>query len=540
MKRYITSCILLFIITIPGCTKDFNSINTDPTQATAQQFDPNNLFAAGELGCANVTEYQMYNLSCITQLLASTWSNYSGGDKYDNNIFSSNDRYFSEGYTYAGYLTSAINLAKQKDSGLYNNVIQMSRIMFVLDLQRMTDIYGDVPYFQVGQGQQGVFRPSYDAQSAIYYNMLTTLDDAINKLDPGKPLATGDLMYGGNIAQWKKFGYSVMLRVAMRLVKADPATAQKYAEEAGGKTFTTIADNAIVPMDGLHDLSTNKTASLIHLIDFEQIRWGKTFIDYLKNTNDPRLYSLTEKTDTGLAFNNDLTHPGLSYTIKNPAPAGSVNEVPIGMPNGYLLDSSSQSSYIRNALNYPGSTGTGANVSLLGNYARPVMKVFSRKDLPLFLITYAQTEFLLAEAAVRGWNVGGTASGHFTNGVGAAIEALPQWDASLTISQNDISAFVNGFPLDISSQSNSLNQINSQYWLTSIFDFIEAWSNWRRSGYPVLTPVNYQFNVTNGAIPRRLTYPSSEKGANPQSYQSAVQKLGGVDLPTLRVWWDKQ
>ena len=96
-------------------------------------------------------------------------------------------------------------------------------------------------------------------------------------------------------------------------------------------------------------------------------------------------------------------------------------------------------------------------------------------------------------------------------------------------------------PLDVSSTDNSLKQINTQYWVLTgtIFDFDEAWSNWRRSGYPVLTPVNYTGNFTGGTIPRRQSYPTSESSTNPNGYKTAVANLAGGDTYSGRVWWDK-
>ena len=533
MKKHIIYISFLVSMLGAGCTKNFNVINTDPTQLSGNNFDPNYLFTTGELGCANVTEYQVYSLSCATQILASTLPNLSGGDKYSSLLNTNLDRFFTEGYTNVGNLSAAITLAKQKDSVKYNNLIQISRILQVYQIQRITDIYGDVPYSQIGGTTSNiVLDPAYDSQSTIYPSLLLTLTNAIAKLDASKPLPTGDLLYGGNITQWQKFGNSLLLRVAMRLVKVDPATAQKYAEIASTNTFSSVNDDAVLKLDGLHDATTNKTANLLGNGGnvYTQTRWSQTFINYLNATTDPRRYFIAETADTGAAFNGDITHPGIPCTSKNPV---------IGMPNGYTL-SQSDAFYIAKSPSYPGPTGTGTNAFELGNYARPVLSIFTSKSLPEIMITYAQTEFLLAEAKVRGWNINGSAAQHFTNGVKASLQSLAEYNNALTVPQDSINAFSARFPLDVSSTNNSLNQINSQYWVTCLFDYNEAWSNWRRTGYPVLTPVNYPNNITNGTIPRRLIYPPTEYSLNGTSLQNAISKLpGGLDVPTARVWWDK-
>jgi hypothetical protein len=116
--------------------------------------------------------------------------------------------------------------------------------------------------------------------------------------------------------------------------------------------------------------------------------------------------------------------------------------------------------------------------------------------------------------------------------------SLSQMNSAATISQGTIDAYVLANPLGATAP---LQQINEQYWLETCttFNFIEGWFNWRRSGFPVLTPVNYPGNVTGGTIPRRLIYPNTEVSNNPAGYAAGVASLTGGDLLTSRVWWDK-
>ncbi|MBN9297786.1 MAG: SusD/RagB family nutrient-binding outer membrane lipoprotein [Filimonas sp.] len=531
MKRYIYIYTALLTLTV-SCTKKFDQINTDPTRANASNFDPNYLFTYAELGYGNITEYQLYELSGTTQILSSTFNYYGGGDKYNQFITSYNSRFYTDGMNYAGQLIAAQNLAQQKDPNRNNNLIQMSRILWVLMMQRITDIYGDIPYTQAGMGDQGIIYPVYDKQADIYKDMLSRLDNAVNALDAAKPMPTGDLLYNGDIDKWKKFGYSVMLRVAMRLTKIDPAMAQSYTEKAAGKTFAAASDNALLKFDGNNSvpLSVNNTANALGIgaNNFTEVRWSNTFVNYLSSHNDPRLLVIAERADTGSAYNNDLNHPGIPYT--------SIKSV-IGMPNGYDLTGVQA---ITTAPGYPGATGTGTNASPLGNYARPVTAVFTQKSLPVLMMTYVQTELLLAEAKTKGWNVGSaSAQTHFANALQGTFQSLTQLDPKLTVPQDSVISLIARYKLDVSSTDNALKQINSEYWASCIFDFPEAWSNWRRSGYPVLTPVNYPGNITNGTIPRRLPYPSTNEQNNPVNYKAALDRMGGTDLATTKVWWDK-
>jgi hypothetical protein len=149
------------------------------------------------------------------------------------------------------------------------------------------------------------------------------------------------------------------------------------------------------------------------------------------------------------------------------------------------------------------------------------------------LITYAQNELLLAEAAKRGWNVGASAATHYANGVTAAMEQLAQYDASASIGAAAITAYLTAHPY-----ADTYDQINTQYWAACFLDWYEAWANWRRSGFPALAPVNYVGNATGGQIPRRMLYPASESSANGANYADAISRQGANTF-TTRVWWDK-
>jgi hypothetical protein len=368
------------------------------------------------------------------------------------------------------------------------------------------------------QATQGITTPQYDKQQDIYPALLTQLDAAIASLDAAGPKASGDLLYGGDVAQWKKLGYSLMVRVAMRMTKVNPTLAKTYTEKAAAAgTMTSYTDNALVKGDiAFGDTQNATTNALLTTDDFREAKWSKTLIDYLRTTNDPRLSAIAEIPAAGAANNANQALPG-----------DNTASIQRGLPNGYDLTGGAFD--IRKRTDYPGGTGTATDLAPLGNYSRPRLAVYIQRSAPNFLLTYAETEFLLAEAANRGWSVGGTAATHYANGVRGAMQSLSQMNTAATISQATIDAYVLANPL---GATNPLKQINEQYWL-------EGWFNWRRSGYPELVPVNYPGNVTNGTIPRRLIYPVTEVSNNPAGYAAGVAGLTGGDLLTSRVWWDK-
>lgn len=532
-KLMIYSAIVSFVL-LAGCTKNFDELNTNPTQASATAFDPNLLLVSSELNY--VGAIQGYGGALLFQ---SMWAQvladaeypayYSNGDKYvaSSNILTYNASVWGNCYTGAGNAQEIINLTATKDN--LSNLRGIAVIMKMLNLELITDNYGDVPFSQAVQAKTGVLTPVYDKQQDIYNSLLNTLDSVIPTLDASKAKPTNDIIYGGDIAQWKKFGYSLMLRAAMRLTKADLATAKTYAEKAyAGGTFASVADNAFITFDNANGYSNGNSGALVVAEDYTQVRWGKGIIDRLKAANDPRLPVIAE-----------VPLPG-NINSANKSLAGiSTPALQQGMPNGY--DANGGATDITNAPGYPGATGTGTDANKVGGYSRPTSALYLALNTPGFILTYAETELLLAEAAVRGFSVGASAATHYANGLSAALQTYGTLNGTtpITPAQADTYAAANG--LDVSTTDNSLAQINTQFWITTgtLFNFEEAWTNWRRSGYPVLTPVNYVGNFTGGVIPRRQEYPTGEASTNGANLSAAISALSGGDLWTSHVWWDQ-
>lgn len=533
MKKYCILLLSFLVITQLGCSKaQLDKINTDPTKSPGDQYDPNELLSTAQFKSSNKGYYQLLYQSTMMQLLASTYLYYNNGDKYVNagSFTDYQGRIFEEGYADASTIREMQRLAQQKDPAAYSNLINIGDIMFVLILQRITDTYGDVPYSQASKAREGIKYPVYDRQEDIYKAMLTDLDKAINGLDPAKPKPTADLFYKGDITKWKKFGYSLMLRVAMRLTKIAPDQAKPWVEKAAAAgTFSDNNDNAIVITDESNLDGQNGTSLALRTVsDYREVRWSKTLIDALRKNNDPRLGVIAEVPQNGLANNINENLSGNTDTA-----------VQIGLPNGY--DLSGGTFDISKYAGYPGGTGTVADFAPLGRYSRPRTAVYLKLGGPNFVMTYADIELLKAEAKVRGWNIPGTAAEHYANGLRGGLQAMAQLDQLAAIPDGVISDYVAKHPLDESSQEHAFEMINTQYWVNTgtCFNFIESWLNWKRSGYPVLVPVNYPGNVTNATIPRRLIYLSTEVLNNTDNYKAAVSRLPGGDLLTSRVWWDK-
>lgn len=528
MKRLSIYGLSLLLFCAAGCTDKFDEINTDPTQASEGVWDPNYFLPNAQISYINLGYGSIIYQSLMTQVLASTFYYYGNGDKYVNtqNSTSYQGSIFNTTYGVGRLLAEMRRLTEGKDQ--YTNLYNVGRIMQVMNFQQGTDTYGDIPYTEAFKVKEGVQTPKYDTQQSIYAALLPELESAINGLDATKALPSGDLFYGGDVAKWKKFGYSLMLRLAMRMTKVDAAMAKTWAEKAAaGGTFASIDDNAKIIAD-----ANNANSSIYGVYqvadDYRELRFSKTFIDALKTDSDPRLSAIAEVPAAGAAANANQALIGSNAAA-----------IQMGLPNGYDLIGGATD--IKNSPGYPGATGTGNDVAPLGKYSRPRISVYLKKNGTLFVLTYPETELLLAEAKARGWNVSGTAADHYKNGVISGMTSLVQLDPTAEITTATATAYANAHPLTTSSLEASLKDINTQYWIVtgSMFNFMENWHNWRRSGYPVLKSVNYPGNVTGATIPRRMIYLSTEIINNGTSYKDAVGRMTDGDLLTSRVWWDK-
>ncbi len=388
--------------------------------------------------------------------------------------------------------------------------------MKALVFERITDVYGDVPYFSAGLAyHNSVYFPVYDKQQDIYTDMLKEVSQAVDSLDDTADQPVGDMFYAGRddqIEAWKRFGNTLLLRMAMRLTKVDPETAKSYVNKVQNLTMQSNDDNAIVQHGTNDPLTINRIYRGIGEDGDIQLsgQISKTLIDFLKNNNDPRLPVLAYVYPAGYTSGSDPSGGSSDPADQN------------GLPNGY---DGGNTSY--GILSYPGYLG---DISL---YSRPNPYTFFNPTAATLVLTYAESELLLADAAAR-WGIGDAAT-HYNNGVLAAITMLSAYGDAGAISDDDAQAYLDANPYD---PANGLEMINTQFWVATFFNEYEAWSNYRRTGYPALIPVTYPGSQSPGAIPRRMEYSTTDKQVNAANYNAAVARLPGGDKITSRMWWD--
>lgn len=518
-KTILYAMAALGLLTTTSSCDDFGTTNIDPEHLTSEIMDYKLMFTNVQVYCYG-TEYEAWRngliyISTMIQHTASTES-YWNGDKYTYSA-GYNSAYWDRMFPNGIRNTVEVLQAWENNNDFFAEY-QMTRILRVMLFHRMTDLYGDVPYSEAGLGYfQSLGYPKYDSQQAIYTDMLKELKEAAEALATvnTSKIGAGDLIYKGDLTKWRKYAYSLMLRLAMRLSKVDPSTAQTWVNTAvSGGLFVNNDDNAIITHgDGTEaNNSAEPFGKVYSHEDPDAYRISESFVNLLKGTNDPRLsFIATVCEEPANKFSSGKWEYGDTAFVKQ-----------VGMPNGY--DTNSGATDISKAPNWPGNKNL---YSVTNRYT------YSRPTAPTFLVTHAENLLLLAEAAHRGW-VSGSAKDYYEAGVTAAMKQFSQFGIS-GISDSRIQQYLEENPFD---ESKSLEQINVQYYINTFSDEYESFANWRRSGYPVLKQVNYFGNVTNGTIPRRFTYPTDEASKNKANYNEAVNKLDDGDTMTSRVWWD--
>ena len=506
IKLFSGAALVAGMLFMASCDAGFEEMNVNPTQAS--QVDPNFKMTNIQLRISG-ERYENWRTNLIYSSVMiqhyATLPTYWAGDKY----------IYIGSYSAAMWDRYYPNIARNVEDLLLQtaenpedaNLHHITQIVRVIMYHRLTDLYGDIPYSEAGKGFiEGITQPKYDRQADIYADMLAKLEAAATGLNgSGASYGNGDLIYQGDVEKWRKLANSLMLRLGMRLVKVDPGAAQNWASKAiSGGTMTSNADIAFIPHNDPSGWRNGNGS--VFLVD-RSPRLSQFFVNWMVAHDDPRLY------------------------VYGQLPPGTPE--PVGMPNGKITGGSDPVNGIENDASWVACPDGVTENCGMNRYMVP-NNVMKGQDDPMFLMTYAEVELLKAEAAARGWHSGDAAT-HYNNGVRAAMEYLTMYGGEATIAGADIDAYLAANPYDASM---GLKQINEQIWAAVLLNEYEAFANWRRTGYPELTPVNYPGNVTGGTIPRRLRYREGEAVANPENYSAAISAQGPDEF-TTRMWWDQ-
>ncbi|TXD47890.1 SusD/RagB family nutrient-binding outer membrane lipoprotein [Polaribacter sp. IC073] len=490
--------LVVILCTFSFCDDGFEELNVNPTKPV--QLDPSTKLTYIQLytGGSSYVAYLFWNVIHFMQNVQ-----HLNNTSYVSFLYKEGNTHWLFEEQFKTTVKNIADLEAQLETSTAPTAtvdLAIARVQKVLIFSRITDAYGDIPYSEAGKGfLEGIRFPKYDTQSSIYSNMLETLEASVVVLNSGgtSSYGTADLMFAGDTGKWKKFANSLMLRLAMRMVKVDDASAKAWATKAiSGGVMTSNADIAFLQYENSANdggPNVNPLTKCFTSRASTQVKISKTFMDFMKDRDDPRVSVLASTvsgdTDPALQFGQDI----------NIATRGTANSKP--------------------------------NINIFGGSGNVVY------DAPFFFQTYAEVEFMLAEAGER-WSLAGGATNvetHYNAGVTAAMQYLSMYGNGANITTTQIDDYLNTNPF---VPAEALKMINEQYWVATFGNGLETFSNWRRSGYPELVPASVAATLTGGEIPRRLPYPASEKLNNPANVEAAIVQQGG-DLLTTRMWWDK-
>jgi len=477
--------IIAVLVGASACTKNIQDLNVD--QKSASTVPATTVFLAGEKNLVDDVTSTSGSTAPFRNF-AQTWTEitYTSEAQYILTQYNSPDNWWSElygGYTAGGNVLSNLYNAKANfaavapTAAILKNDLIITDILEVYAYNLLVTTYGNIPYTQAVN--RTVPFPKYDDAKTVYMDLLTRLDTCIAGLDVNTPaMGSADQVYSGNAASWKKFAATLKLKMAMLLADVDAATAGKKVQEAvAAGVFASNSDNAILTYQAAPTNNTNPIwQAAVNSGRHDNVP-ANTLVDQMVAWNDPRL--------------------PLYFTQVNGAYKG-------GQP--------------------------GAGNSYIG------FSTFSDQMLqpkfPGVLMDYSETEFLLAEAVERGFPVGGTAAGHYNNGVTAAVE---YWGGSAS----DAATYLAQPAVAYATAAGDFRQkIGYQHWIACYNRGWEAWTSIRRLGYPNINAINPPYGAIT-PMPLRFYYPLAETAANSINYNAAVQAMGGSDQVTTKLFWMK-
>lgn len=530
--RVLVACAAL---ALASCTDDFDGMNTNPYTIT----DGNPAYLL-----SHVIELTS-NVSCdpyqrgenlYGQFFAHYLSNTSasfGSDRYA----------YNDGWAYTALWTPFYTSLKETRYVLnsilpshpeFSNIAQMMRIVTAWRAVTVTDIYGDIPYSRAGLGDDGV---PFDTQRDVYYAVFAELAEAVAALRSAPagqavPSADQDLLFAGNVDKWVRFANSVRLRAAMRLSYADPEKARAEGEAAlAAGVMAGNDDNAAVRITATGSSSWGHPLYMISQWD------GFVMTDDLYRAfttqgavDDPRMPMWFGETSAYRAW--------VEVGGRGTAPARWGSQ-PSGMTVAMIGEEARSVYHNSQAWGlqaYPG-WNSHANTVAQG----PGNSVVT---LPLRVMSYAEVCLLRAEAAVRGWSGAGDARENYEAGVRASIAESRQGVAPGLYSTADDEAFLASGDMawdDAADTEAKVRRIVTQKWVALYPDGFEGWSEFRRTGYPELTPVcqsdDANINPANGEFVKKIRYPDAERRDNPNATLGSLNNNQG-DGMHVRVWWD--
>lgn len=520
MKKLILIILCGFLLGIfNSCTKDFEKINTNPNRTIVGMIQAYNMFEPILYNSANqwLNRTQYYNDELIQ------FTAFTGGVTRREHLY-----YLEESRDWGGfwdhYATYGKNVAHMNELALAQGDVSLEAISLtfkVLFFSNMTDMFGSVPYEEAFLARQpgGTLTPKFNTQKEVYQLMFADLE-AANDLYATNPTflnSTMDGMYAGKMDAWRKFNNALYLRLLCRVSgRAEMNVGTKMTEilsnAAKYPVFTSNLDNATVKFSGTDPYLSNFGTTT----ESEFTSSGR------KLTR--QLIGMTVQTDqNGIQVYVDPRLPIIGK--KNNIASVNPTNIWIGTKSGCTDQERSIVDKGTSWLNY---------------------KVFCRKDAPATYMDYAEVQFIFAEAALKGLISGGAtaAKSYYEAGVKASME---KWSAQGAYSETPASITAAQMVTYLASPlgswdlaANKAEFLGNQKYLALFWIGMEAYHEYRRTGYPVLTIGEGTQTYNQGILPTRFGYPPTTMSTNSVNAKAALTGMGGENNMKTPVWWSKQ
>lgn len=411
----------------------------------------------------------------------------------------------------------------------------VSLVMKSFIYAQITDLWGDAPYGNALKGDLGGdenISPDFDTQEAIYQGIIADLKEASQLLSGSKnsypeifaETEKADVIYNGDPSKWQKFANSLLLRYLMRLSEKTDVRSDFVDIVQNQPVFESNADNALMNFPGSNERSSwpkNTVFDGTDGSDFRRIRPAETLVEALREREDPRIGVWFAEVEIPTRISDEHPHneivDGVRYLHADQVDESQVNTNPdyVGIPT----QMTTPSGYNLNPT--PGQTSNNPFVSYLNDRYRAA----SGPLLNARLMTYAELNFLLAEAAHKGWL--SDAEGYYNAGVRASLE---EWEVG-----GQADTYLNQQTV---AYDGSLERIMKQKWIASWTATQEAWFDYRRTGLPELET---GVAAPREALPLRFQYGSNELNFNPENVNAAIERLESTQFSQgeENSQWDK-
>jgi hypothetical protein len=549
-NKYKILTVLLYALSIilqNACTKNYVELNTDPKTVSADIIDPGLLLTNVEWnGVVGNGSYGNGTYGCFCGMCK----------RDDDAPFNEQDAPGMWNFSYEVMVNNLSNIVqliegKPNKEELVNKQA-IARILRAWAFANLTDTYGDVPYSESCLPQeQAIFNPKYDTQQSIYTDLFKELKEAVAQLDDAKEsYGSADLIYGGDVAKWRKLGNSLRLRLALRIRFADATMAQQELSDlAENELITALGDDAYILNNT--DYPEHLNPRYYRIVNYsttqESVWTHQVMIDILKNDSinyDPRIKLYA---DTVMAtFKGGISPHGYYFPP-------------------YKYRGSPTLGLVTVDYKYPWGSNT---VSAISDFWRvPVIAPA--------LMRSSEVYFSLSEAKLAGIlpaGFSGSAEQYYQKGIDASIDwykwfydlTAPQmpdlmldyihnaayspgepWtDADVQqfleykkITDTEIANFKSTAMYTLSGSSDEqLEKIINQKIIALYPDEFQGWSEYRRTGYPKV-PIGPDEAALKGVVPRREPWPTTEENINSASYLEALSRYG-TDSRLTKFWWD--